>query len=216
MMVSRPVFAFAIGTAVVGGFWLALHGPLHAENPPGEARPVRSSNIADAMLQPIRLPFARETTLDEVVAYLRMELKANVVLDLAALGRHGVKPTSKVRMDLDEVRLKTGLKLLLDQVGLTSKIIPEDNLLIITDRLESDEPIARVLDEIKALHRDVHTLQDEVRDIRNMLEAPAEGDEPVGRIRNPTIIEEMPADGEAGKPEGTSKKSKPSPTRPGI
>ena len=216
MTVSRPVFALTMACSIFGGFWLAVHGPTQAQDPSPEPRKGRPSNIADAMLQPTRLPFAKETTLEEVAVYLRKELKVNVVLDLAALGRHDLKSSSKVRLELDDVRLKTGLKLLLDQVGLTTKIIPEDNLLIITDKSEADEPIHRVLDEIKALHRDIHTLQDDVRDVRTMLETPAEVDEPVGRVRNPTIIEEMPAEGDGGKADGNGKRDKGVRTRPGL
>jgi hypothetical protein len=216
MTVSRPVFALAIATAALGGIWLSVHGALHAQNPLADAPSTRPANIADAMFRPIRLPFGKETSLEEVVVYLRAELKANIVLDLAALARHELKPSSKVRLDLEDVRLKTGLKLLLDQVGLTTKIVPEDNLLVITDKLESDETIVRVLDEIKALHRDLHGLQDDVRDIRAMLETPAEAEEPVGKIRNPTIIEEMPAEGPPSKPDVKTKKDATTRTRPGI
>ena len=216
MTVSRPLFALAVASAVVGGSWLAFQGQSHAQDAPAGAKKVGPPNIADAMLQPFRLPFAKDTTLDEVAAYLRKELEANVVIDLAALGRHDLKPSSKVRLDLEGVRLKTGLKLLLDQVGLTTKVVPEDNLLVITDKSESDEPIVRVLDEIKAIHRDLHSLQDDVRGIRVMLETPAEGEEPAARIRNPTIIEEMPADGPPGKAEGKAKKDSHTRTRPGI
>ena len=39
------------------------------------------------------------------------------MLDLAALDRQGVEPDEAVQLELEGVRLKTGLKLLLDQVG---------------------------------------------------------------------------------------------------
>jgi len=223
MTVSRPVLALAMASAVLAGSWLANQGPTRAQEGPPSFRNVgvgkARAHIADAMLLPARLPFPKETSLEEVAAYLRKELQANVVLDLAALDRRDLKPSAKVRLDLADVRLKTGLKLLLDQVGLTTKVIAEDNLLIFTDKSEAEEPIGRVLDEVKSLHRDVHSLQDEVRDLRALMEAPVE-EEPVARMRNPTIIEEMPADGEAGKADAKKPKEKghegPSRTRPGA
>ncbi len=177
MTVSRPALVLVMTMAVVAGAWLAAYGPSHAqEGQPGRA----TGNVSDAMLQPLRLPFNEGKSLEEVAAYLRKELRANVILDLAALDRHQLKPTNHVRIDLDGVRLKTGLKLLLDQVGLTTRVIPEDNLLIITDKAESDEPIDRLREEVKALHRDLHTLQDDVREIRDILTVPVE-EEPVAR-----------------------------------
>jgi hypothetical protein len=200
-----------MASATIGGFWLAAYGPSRAQEGPPARNP---GHIADAMLQPLRLPFNEGKSLEEVAAYLRKELKANVILDLAALDRHSLKPTNHVRIDLDGVRLKTGLKLLLDQVGLTTRIIPEDNLLIITDKAEADEPIERLREEIRALHRDLHTLQDDVREIRDILTVPVE-EEAGPKARNPTIIEEMPAEDKAKSKDDEAKK-KSSRSRPGI
>jgi hypothetical protein len=220
----------AIVCAGVAGFWLSAHGPTRAQQVSAEKRGVGDTaapsvngtttsftHIADAMLLPARLPFARETSLEDVAAYLRKELRANVVLDRAALERHKLDGSSKVQIDLTGVRLKTGLKLLLDQVGLSTRVLAEDNLLLITDKQESDEPMDRVLAEIKALHRDLHAVQDEIRDIRGLLEAPVE-EEAMPQLRNPTIIEEKP--GPEG-PKGAEPKPRPKSesqgrTRPGA
>ncbi len=221
MTVSRPIFALAMASATVGGLWLAAHGPSRAQEGQPAPRGPGMPHIADALLQPVRLPFGEGKSLEDVAAYLRKELRANVVLDLAALDRHELKPSDRVRIDLEGVRLKTGLKLLLDQVGLTTKTIPEDNLLIITDKAEEAEPIHQVLEEIRALHRDLHAIQDDVRDVRAMLDVPME-EEPVAKARNPTIIEEMPAEEDKAKekdkdkPDAARKKDRPSRTRPGI
>jgi hypothetical protein len=218
MTVSRPALGLALAGAALVGVWLASHGPSHAQE--GQPAPrTTTPHIADAMLQPIRLPFGEGKSLEEIAAYLRKELKANVVLDLAALDRHDLKPTDRVRIDLDGVRLKTGLKLLLDQVALTTKVIPEDNLLLITDKAEEAEPTAQILEEIRALHRDLHALQDDVRNVRALLELPME-EEPVAKARNPTIIEEKPAEeGKARdqeKPDAAKKKDRSSHSRPGL
>src|SRR5580658_1604468 len=140
MTVSRPAFALALASAALGGLWFASANSTHARQTGGPTTGDRTTHVADAMLVPVRLPFGEGKTLEEVAAYLRKELRANVVLDLAALDRNDLKPTSKVRLDLEGVRLKTGLKLLLDQVGLTTRVVPEDNLLVITDKQEAQDP----------------------------------------------------------------------------
>lgn len=200
MTITRPALAFAMIGGLLVGTWLASHGSTHAQVGTDRPKPAQAGHISDILLQKMDLRFASGIGLQALAADLRQRTGANVVLDLAALERHELEPTRQVRIDLGDVRLKTGLKLLLDQVGLTIKVVPEDNLLIVTDHAEVDEPIERVLSEIKALHRDLHDVQDEVRDLRDILETPMEGDEdPVVRLRNPTIIEEQ-----QGKPTDTS------------
>src|SRR5262249_26394737 len=110
--------------------------------------------------------------------------------------------------ELNGVRLKTGLKLLLDQVRLTYRVVPEDNLLVLTDRDGADDPLNRLLAEMKELHRDVHDVQDALDEVRAVLGLDDEG----ARMRKPTIIEQMPED----QP-GAGKGAAPAPrTRPGI
>jgi hypothetical protein len=155
--------------------------PARAEGPP--------VSIQDAMLRPFDIPFGEPTSLEDVCKHLRRSLRGPVVLDLAALGRHKVTPLDKVQLDLKGVRLKTGLKLLLDQVGLTYRVVPEDNLLIVTDSEGSEDRLDRVFNELEAVHRDLHTLQDALDEVRATLGI-GEGDP---TMRQPTIIEELPA-----------------------
>jgi len=154
-----------------------------------ERESTSSPSLQDALLRPYRFPFGRPTPLQQVCLHLKQTLKAAVVLDKAALDRQSVKPEDPVQLELDGVRLKTGLKLLFDQLGLTYRIVPEDNLMIVTDREGSDEPTDRIWSELRALHRDLHDVQDAVDELRDILGDP-EGDGP--QVRNPTIIEEMP------------------------
>ena len=159
---------------------------------PAEREATSSPSLQDALLRPYRFPFARPTPLQQVCIHLKQTLKASVVLDKAALERQNVKPEDPLQLELDGARLKTGLKLLLDQLGLTYRIVPEDNLMIITDREGSEEPAERIWSELRALHRDLHDLQDAVDELRDSL-GDTEGDGP--RVRNPTIIEELPQAG---------------------
>jgi len=148
-----------------------------------------AATLQEALLRSYSFPFARPTPLAQVCIHLRQTLKAPVVIDLAALDRQNVEPEDPVQLELEGVRLKTGLKLLLDQVGLTYRIEAEDNLMVITDHEGSQDPGERVWAELRALHRDVHDLQDSMDELREFFG----GDRQSGpRVRKPTIIEEMP------------------------
>lgn len=163
-----------------------------------------SGSVQDVLLKPTRLPFAAETSLADVAEYLRKTYKIRVVVDAAALKRTKAKLDDKVQLELEGVRLKTGLKLLLDQIGLTYRVVAEDNLLIITDSTGADDRIGRIWTELKALHRDVHDLQNAVDDLRE-LQGLIDGD---GQLRKPTIIEEAP-DELKDKPATIDPKSRP-------
>ena len=168
---------------------LAMARPVPNQNPV-EAKPpaaddpapvvvVTEMSVGDALLQPFDFPFAEPTTLSEVQQHLAKTLGAPVVLDLAAMDRLKIDAEETVQLDLKAVRLKTGLKLLLDQVGMTFKVVAEDNLLILTDPSEAGEPIDRALRELKALHLEMHDLQDAVDDLRDLVEEDL-GVEPAG------------------------------------
>jgi hypothetical protein len=180
----------ALGLVLVlsAAWWSAGQlGPAAAPAPaPATAKP---PTVEEALLRPARLPFARPTPLSAVVATLRDLLKAPVVLDKAALDRMELTPEDTVELELDGVRLKTALPLLLDQLGLTYRVEPEDNLLVITDREGAEDRVDRILTEIERLHDDVHDLQDSVDAIREDLA-------PVEILSDPA----MPADPNAPAP----------------
>jgi hypothetical protein len=195
--------ALVLGAAALGVVVSARWGLRAQDDARKESEPVGVS-VQEALQRPFIMPFGAPTTLRDVCRHLRMFLKAPVVLDLAALDRQELTDESTVQLDLHGVRLKTGLKLLLDQVRLTYKVVPEDNLLIVTDRIGSDDPLDRIESELKELHRDLHDVQDSVDEIRAALGV----DEDDGmRVRKPTIIEELPneKDMEKGKEPGKAK-----------
>src|SRR5207248_8275992 len=72
-----------------------------------EAAPI---SVQDALQRPFAFSFAEPTSLTEVCEFLRRTLKAPVVLDLAALDRLELEPEETVQLQLEGVRLKTGLK----------------------------------------------------------------------------------------------------------
>jgi len=200
---TRQGLLLLLGGVIVGVI-AATHLPLRAQGdgkpqaePTARGSPARAS-VQEALLKPYDFRFARPTPLSEVAQRLGGELGAPVVLDLAALDRLEIKPDETVTLELKGVRLKTGLKLLLDQVSLTYRVVAEDNLLVLTDKEGSEDPVEKMSAEVHELHRDIHDLQDavdELRDASGLLTA--EG----ARVRKPTIIEEVPDNAEA-KPEG--------------
>jgi hypothetical protein len=203
-----------LGILVAVGVVASARWTLQAQDRAGKARPkaevggVRgaagSVSIQDALLRPLDLPFEQETSLEEVRQYLGRALGAQVVLDRAALDRLELKPDDTVQLDLKGVRLKVGLKLLLDQVGLSYRVLAEDNLLILTDPEGSDDPEQRALAELKSLHREMHDLQDAVDDLRGLVEEEL-GIEPE-RVRNQSTLVRL---GRGKLPLGRSKAASP-------
>jgi hypothetical protein len=148
----------------------AARGQARAKGEAGAGPRAAAVSLQDALVRPFDLPFDQETSLEEVRQYLGKALGAQVILDRAALDRQELVPEDTIQIDLKGVRLKVGLQLLLDQVGLTYRLVPEDNLLILTDPEGSDDTNKRILADIKALHREVHDLQDTIDDLRDLVE----------------------------------------------
>ncbi|MHC5544079.1 hypothetical protein ACYOEI_38120 [Singulisphaera rosea] len=144
-------------------------------------------SIHDLLERPYPFRFQSPTRVSEVRDQLQKALKVPVVLDRAAMDRQDVRADDTVELELEGVRLRTGLKLLLSQVGLTYHVIAEDNLLLLTDEEGADDPLRRIFAEIKALHRDLHEVRDSVDEMREVL-----GLDEGAKMRKPTIIEEQP------------------------
>src|SRR5262249_44086113 len=149
--------------------------PTGRAEPPSQQPPAGRVTVQDALTQPFSFTFARPTPIQDVAGHLARALKAPVALDRAALERLGLKPDDAVQLELEGVRLKTGLKLLLDQLDMTYRVEPEDNLLILTDSKGADDPLNEVLSQLKSLHRDVHDLQDALEELRADLGIDDEG-----------------------------------------
>lgn len=164
-------------------------------------------SILDLLERPFPFRYGSPTRIDMVRSQLQKALKVPVVLDRAAMDRQDVRADDTVELELEGVRLRTGLKLLLSQVGLTYRVIAEDNLLLLTDEEGADDPLRRIFAEIKALHRDLHEVRDSVDEIRASL-----GLDEGARMRKPTIIEEQPELPD-GKAEPAPPKTR---ARPGV
>jgi hypothetical protein len=218
-MIRQGLFLLLGG--MLGGVLAAAHLPLRAQGDGrpqperAETMPAVKASVQEALLKPYDFRFARPTTLSEVALRLGRELAAPVVLDLAALDRLEIKPDETVTLELQGVRLKTGLKLLLDQVGMTYRVVAEDNLLVLTDQEGAEDPAEKMMAEVRELHRDIHDLQDAVDELREASGLlTAEG----ARVRKPTIIEEVPDNAEPKEETGPgprpAPRSEPAPRPP--
>jgi hypothetical protein len=114
----------------------------------------RSRQITRALERPVDIPFAAETPLKQVVAFVRSQTQSAsfpdgipVYIDPNALQWAEKTEDSPVQFDLRNVPLDAALKLMLDQLGLIYVI--RDGILRITH--ESDDSIQRDLLERLAL-----------------------------------------------------------------
>ncbi|WP_165244078.1 hypothetical protein [Paludisphaera soli] len=197
---TRRNVMFALA-GLVAGILAAARMPLHAQRPPQEhaVEPPAAVGTAavpqvegrptlqDALLRPYTFDFGKPTALDQVAKRLSQDLGGEVVLDLAALDRLDVRKEDTVELELKGSRLKTGLKLLLDQVELTYRVIPEDNLMILTDAEGSEDPLDKVWAEMGHMHRELHDMQDALDEILDR----ADSNDGL-QLRQPTIIDPMP------------------------
>ncbi len=219
---SRHSLGWFLVPAVVIVLLASAGLTLHAQDPhePKPERPSRSpasSSVQDALLKPFTFTFDKPTPLDQAAKQIGLALNAPVAIDRAALDRLGLKIDDEVQLELEGVRLKTGLKLLLDQLHLTYKLVAEDNLLIITDAQGSADQIDQVATQLKALHRDLHDVQDAIDEIRAALGL--NNQDAGATLRKPTIIEEMPppaGGGDKPKPKESTPPASPSRSRPGA
>jgi hypothetical protein len=146
-------------------------------------------SVSVALGKPFTFAYRKGTTLEGLADHLRRALDAPVVLDVAALDRLGIGPDANVRLELSGARLETGLKLLLDQVGMTYRVIPEDNLLLFTDHPDGDDNARQAVAELKVLHREIHELREAMEEILDIIAPEEKGP----TTKKPTIIEELPS-----------------------
>jgi hypothetical protein len=212
-MASRYSRTFA--TVVLAAVALAGYALRAQEDRPPKPAPDRPSiSIQDALRQRFDFAFDKPTTLEAAAKVLSEGLGLPVVIDRAGLDRSGLKLDDEVQLRLKGMRLKTGLKLLLDQLDLTYRVEADDNLLVITDAVGASDPLLEVLTELKSLHRDIHDLQDAVDVVQDALGIT---EEEGPKMRKPTIIEEVPS-GKGPKPEPKEPETIPPParSRPGL
>jgi hypothetical protein len=110
---------------------------------PIEAPDDRSQRVVDELGKAIPMPFAQETPLDDVIKYIRTSTKGQAFPDgipiyIDPLGMQEAERSlnSTVTIDVAQVPLRTSLKLILKQLGLTYQL--KDGLLTITSEDSAD------------------------------------------------------------------------------
>ncbi len=103
----------------------------------------RSQAILDILAEPIPMPFANETPIDDILKYIKQATTTAghhglpIYVDPVGLQEAERSLNSTVAIDLPAVPLRTGLRLTLKQLGLAYKI--EEGVLIITSEESLDE-----------------------------------------------------------------------------
>jgi RNA polymerase sigma factor (sigma-70 family) len=105
-----------------------------------------SRAILEKLEKPISMSFANETPLEDVLKYIKSATQSRndtgipIYVDPVGLNEAEKTMTSPVQLDLEGVPLKTTLRLLLKQLGLTYWV--KDGLLMITSESSEDSPTA--------------------------------------------------------------------------
>lgn len=101
-----------------------------------------AATIVKALRSDTQANFA-ETPLEDVVAYFRDFHKIEILIDKRSLAAANIKPSVPVTIDLKDVSLAAGLRLLLRNIGLT--YVVEDEYILITvsgkEQAESARPV---------------------------------------------------------------------------
>jgi hypothetical protein len=107
----------------------------------------KSKKILAALEEPISMSFANETPLEDVLKYIKAASQGpnwtgiQIYVDPVGLNAAEKTMTSPVTLDVEGVPLKTTLRLLLNQLGLTYSV--RDGLLMITKEAVAD-PFRRI------------------------------------------------------------------------
>jgi hypothetical protein len=104
----------------------------------------RSKRVFAELAKPVSMPFANETPLDDVLKYLKTATTnpafpegLQIYLDPVGLQEAECKPTSPVSINVEQVPLRTSLRLLLEQLHLDYRV--KDGVIMIRSQQSIDE-----------------------------------------------------------------------------
>lgn len=144
---------------------------LHVQAPISAA----AARVWEALDQPLAMPFANETPLEEVLGYIKQSTASDervgipIYVDPIGLVEAERTMASPVVMELEGVPLRTTLALALRQLGLAYEVHPEGLLVIVCANSEDApliDPSLRILDEVRQL-------REEIRELKATLRPPA-------------------------------------------
>lgn len=124
-----------------------------------------------ALGKPLDMPFPNETPLEDVLKYIKQATESEVTphgipiyVDPVGLMKAEQTTSTPVQIELNGIPLATTLRLMLRQLGLTYDVTDEGFLAITSETATSgQDPDAAILDELRALRREVSTLRAELR-----------------------------------------------------
>jgi hypothetical protein len=126
------IFALAVGASVLSTAASAIEPWPSTGANDSEA----TKAIGQAMAKPIRLEFI-ETPLEDVVAFLADQSRIPIQIDRRSLDAVGVGTDTPITKNLKEVSVRSALRLILDDLGLTFIIDHEVLLISSPDRAEA-------------------------------------------------------------------------------
>jgi hypothetical protein len=133
----------------------------------------KEAAIHRALERPISMPFQSDTPLGDALEYVRQAtsqgegaIEGGVPIYVDEIGLQEAEQSlqSPVRISLEGIPLKTTLRLLLDQLDLGYEVYP-DGLIEISAKQHIEQqadPMLLILDELRALRREVEELRREV------------------------------------------------------
>lgn len=132
-----PRFKFTILAVfgVVLGMGWATHPSLAQAPKPKPAEAAWEANIEAALEKSVTLEFV-ETPLKDVLAFLSQLAGQQITLDAKSLDNVGVGADAPVTLKLKDLPLRSALRVLLRQLGLSA--VPRDGALIITSQEEAE------------------------------------------------------------------------------
>ncbi len=141
----------------------------------------KSAQVWLRLQQPVSMPFANETPLEDVIKYVRSATSDEqefpdgipVYVDPAGLQEADKTMQSPIALNLDGLPLSYTLRLILKQLDLDYHVEPE-GLLYITyiGANEPRDPMPRLLDEILAARGEIKQLRQDVAELKALLVSP--------------------------------------------
>jgi len=121
--------------------------PLHPGPRPCSNRDERTKAILTQLNERLTISFPTETPLEDVLKYIKLNTQSEeldlpqgipIYVDPVGLQEADKTLTSQVTLDLEGIPLKTSLRLILKQLGLTYTV--KDGLMTITNSNSDDQP----------------------------------------------------------------------------
>jgi hypothetical protein len=146
----------------------------------------QTKSVLAKLEKPLSMSFANDTPLEDVLKYIKSATQGRddrgiaIYVDPFGLNDAEKTITSPISLDLEGIPLKTSLRLLLAQLGLTYSV--KDGVLIISSERSADQPSA-FLEAVKKAKQGELTL-DEIRELTELMNALSELEKASDKLLN--------------------------------